>query len=199
MAIDKLIIPLIGGGIGIYAVESGLFDSKPATIKPKSPPTEMGHSGAVTTLARSPSANSINNGILLKPGTGQLDPYGLGQFVTQMESDLTGEFKAKYQMLSSDAKVAGAAILNEKLKLNPPLSGKEDYKALSARVGGAVGGAAAGAVCAYFSAGAAAPLCAMGGAYLGTKLGPVVAEYTTKSVKAIGNTLESGIKKLKFW
>jgi hypothetical protein len=200
--IDKMILPLVGGGVAIYAVSTGMIGG-PAVVKAKAPPNEMGAPLAVVNTNKMTRINSTNNGVLAKPGTGLLDPYGLDQFVSQMGSDLTAGLKQKYDMLSSDARKQGAAILNDKLKLNPPLTGNEGYKEVSARVGATAGGAAGAAVCGAVSFGSAAPLCAIGGAYIGQTLAPVVAEYTKKAttatVKAVASTAKKVYNKLKFW
>lgn len=73
--------------------------------------------------------------------------------------------KENVDKLSPAAKKAGAAKLNEALKLNPPLTGNESYEQIAKVVGSSAGAAA----CAAVGAGLASPLCAMAGAYLGVK------------------------------
>lgn len=81
--------------------------------------------------------------------------------------------QAAYDNMSDDAKRAGAAAMNDALDLDPPLKGDESWDEI-AQVAGAAAGTAA---CAATGLGAAAaPLCAMAGAYLGTKLEELISK-----------------------
>jgi|SRR5215213_2831208 len=194
-----IIVPLVGGGIAFYAISKSGDGPAPVKQTPIAPPTEMGQHGAVVNTKVLPKTNSTGWGIFHKPGTGLLDAIGIDQFKTQMDTELTAMAKQKFDQLSESAKKEGAAVLNEKLKINPPLTGKESFKEASSKIGAAAGGAAGAAACAATGLGATvSPLCGIAGAYLGGKYGPAVAEYTKKAVKAavikpikkVGSTLK---------
>lgn len=70
------------------------------------------------------------------------------------------------------AKAQAAETLNKELKLDPPLTGHEDWKTVGAVAGGAVGGIVGG----YFGGPLGAKLGALVGAYLGTKLADLLAK-----------------------
>lgn len=71
-----------------------------------------------------------------------------------------------YNDANEVAKAKAADALNKELKLDPPLTGHEDWKTVSAVVGGATGGAIGGAIGGPLGA----KLGALAGAYLGVKL-----------------------------
>jgi hypothetical protein len=204
---EKLLIPLAAGGVALYYVTKGDDEATAAgntNAITKQPATDWGLPAAVVKTGKLPKVNTANNsGLFNKPATGMLDSIGLKQYADQMETELIAGAKEKFDQLSSDAKKTGAAILNDELKLNPPLKGDESFKEVSARVGAVAGGAAGAAACGAVSFGAAAPLCGIAGAYLGQKLGPVVGKYAKKAVlkpaKAVGKAAKKVYKKLKFW
>lgn len=70
------------------------------------------------------------------------------------------------------AKAKAADALNKDLKLDPPLTGHEDWETVAAVVGGATGGAIGGAIGGPIGA----KLGALCGAYLGTKLEDLIAK-----------------------
>jgi hypothetical protein len=70
------------------------------------------------------------------------------------------------------AHAQAAETLNKELKLDPPLTGHEDWKTVGAVAGGAVGGV----VGAYFGGPLGAKIGALVGAYLGTKLADLLAK-----------------------
>lgn len=70
------------------------------------------------------------------------------------------------------AKAKAAEYLNKELKLDPPLTGHEDWKAVGAVVGGVAGGAIGG----YLGGPLGAKLGSLVGAYLGTKLADLLAK-----------------------
>ncbi len=77
--------------------------------------------------------------------------------------------------MSDVAKVEAAEILNRELKLDPPLTGHEDWDETARRAGKATGATVGAAACvASGYAAAAAPICGLVGAYLGEKLGPLL-------------------------
>jgi hypothetical protein len=77
---------------------------------------------------------------------------------------------AAYNNMDDEARRRGAAIANEELKLDPPLTGKESWEDMSRIVGGAVGAAALG----WIPGGAA--LGAIAGAWLGVKLEDLISK-----------------------
>ncbi len=81
--------------------------------------------------------------------------------------------KKAYDDADDVARSKAAETLNGELKLNPKLTGNEDWKTISAVVGGATGAAAGVALC--------GPVCgkvgALCGAYLGAKIHELVAKY----------------------
>lgn len=83
------------------------------------------------------------------------------------------EAKKRYDAMASAAKKKGAAILNEKLHLSPPLEGDESWDDLGKRIGAAAGAAA----CVAAGAGVATPLCSIVGAYFGEKLGDFLEKH----------------------
>jgi len=205
---EKLLIPMAAGGLAFYYVtrdgEEASLSPTTGTAAPVQPPNEMGQPLAVVKTQKWHSPNSANSGIMNKPGTGILDSTGLRLFVDQRAQELEQGLRDKYDELASEAKKKGAEVLNETLKLNPPLKGNESYKQVSSRVGAVAGGAAGAAVCSATGVGAAAaPLCGIAGAYLGQKVAPVVAEYTKKAVKTAiikpAKKVGKALKKLKFW
>jgi hypothetical protein len=68
------------------------------------------------------------------------------------------------------AKGKAADALNEGLKLDPPLTGHEDWKVVASVVGGATGGAIGG----YIGGPWGAKIGALAGAYLGVKLADLI-------------------------
>ncbi len=88
-------------------------------------------------------------------------------------------FKAQAQKNFEDmdavARAEAAEYLNKELKLDPPLTGHEDWDETAARTGKAAGAVVGAAACAATGYGAAvAPICGLVGAYLGEKLGPLL-------------------------
>jgi hypothetical protein len=73
-----------------------------------------------------------------------------------------------YGQMSAAAKAKAADELNQKLNLDPPLRGNEDWQTIARAAGGAIGGVACNAIPGIGTA--ATPLCAMAGSYLGVQL-----------------------------
>lgn len=80
--------------------------------------------------------------------------------------------KKTYDDANEVAKAKAADALNKELKLDPPLTGHEDWATVSSVVGGATGGAIGGAIGGPLGA----KLGALAGAYLGVKLADLVAK-----------------------
>ncbi len=101
-------------------------------------------------------------------GWGYTDSQVSGDPALQQKLDaLEAAAKKAFNDANEVAKAKAAEYLNKELKLDPPLTGHEDWEAVSAVVAGAAGAAAGTALC--------GPVCgklgAMAGAYLGTEIG----------------------------
>jgi hypothetical protein len=84
-----------------------------------------------------------------------------------------------YNDANEVAKAKAAEALNKDLKLDPPLTGHEDWKTVSAVVGGATGGAIGAAIGGPIGA----KIGALAGAYLGVKLEDLI-EKNLDEIKA---------------
>jgi hypothetical protein len=91
--------------------------------------------------------------------------------------------KKAYEDANEVAKAKAAETLNKELKLDPPLNGHEDWKTISAVVGGATGGAIGGAIGGPIGA----KLGALCGAYLGVKLEELISKNLDEIEAWIGD------------
>lgn len=125
-------------------------------------------------------------------GTNRASIARVDQRYTVWSSDLNidPELRAKFDQIEAAAekayndanevaKAQAADALNKELKLDPPLTGHEDWKTVSAVVGGATGGAVGGAIGGPIGA----KLGALAGAYLGVKLEELI-EKNLDEIKA---------------
>lgn len=144
----------------------------------------MGGTRAGTVTTRDRAISSISSiGFDTTPALpyAQLVTSAWGVTLSQVNSDpvlqqkldqVEALAKKTYEDANAVAKAAAADKLNKELKLDPPLTGHEDWKTVCAVVAAAAGAAAGGALC--------GPICAkvgaLCGAYLGAKLGDLLAK-----------------------
>jgi len=170
-------------------------------LKPKGQPTPP-TSAPGYTVASYPSAplrNSVGvnlNGFLNQSPVG---PQGNGYLIASVPSDIQATWyptidpalKAKldavqaaaqkaYNDANEVAKAAAADKLNKDLKLDPPLTGHEDWKTISSVVGGAAGAAVGAAI----------------GGPLGAKIGALCGAYLGVKIEEL---LEKDLGKIKEW
>lgn len=111
----------------------------------------------------------------------------------QLIDKATKDIKAKFDKLSSSEKKKGADALNKLIKPNPGLTGDEDFKAASKKIGAALGTAAGGAACGP----PCASLGAIAGAYLGDKLGDYIKEKWADIESWAADAAKNAGKKIK--
>lgn len=110
--------------------------------------------------------------------------------LTQEQLDVIATYgKAAYDNMSADAKTAAAKALSKELKLDPPLTGDEDWDAIAKIAGGAAGAAA-------FSW---APGGVVWGPIVGAYFGVKIEEFFNKSGDEIKNWFRSRWSDIDGW
>jgi hypothetical protein len=97
--------------------------------------------------------------------------------------------KAAYDSLSADAKKKGAAEMSKLLKLDPPLTGDEDWETIAKIAGGAAGVAAFGWL----------PGGAVWGPIVGSYLGIKLEELLSKDAEEIKEWFQSRWSDIESW
>jgi hypothetical protein len=179
------LVPIVIGGVTYVAVTSG--DGETGVIAPGPTNYKAPTPGATVNQSMSPplsvgggakvGSSRQTKGGALKQLNSSLAPiaiavhtaqpsYGTAQnpdpaYQAKLDA-LVAQAKAKFESMAAKERVDAAAKLNKDLKIDPPLTGKEDWQETSRRVsqaGGAILGSMVGG-----------PVGALVGAYLGGKI-----------------------------
>lgn len=135
-------------------------------------------SGALAGIKQSLSATALGT----KPtgvATSWDSPMNIDPELKKKLDEVEAYAQKAFNDANEVAKAKAAVALNEGLKLDPPLTGHEDWKTVASVVGGATGGAIGG----YIGGPWGAKIGALAGAYLGVKLADLI-DKNWEEVKA---------------
>lgn len=121
---------------------------------------------AVIQLGASTLSNALGIGAATQKTSAWQSPANYDPELQKKFDLIEAAAKKNFEDANEVAKAKAAETLNKELKLDPPLTGHEDWKTVSAVVGGATGGAVGAAIAGPIGA----KLGALVGAYLGVKL-----------------------------
>jgi hypothetical protein len=178
-------IPVVVIGGVAYALTQMAPDGAAPPSRPPPPPTGGTYPGSTvgdlpkhlpagttkvitfsgSALARIKGAQVASQNPLMKSTTWAAD-VNIDPELQRKFDLIEAAVKKQFDNANEVAKAQAAETLNKELKLDPPLTGHEDWKTVAAVAGGAAGGALGAAIGGPIGA----KLGALAGAYLGVKL-----------------------------
>lgn len=152
------------------------LDQQLAGVKTAPPPPSgtVKATGSLTSKLRMVNAVSVNP---LGPKGNWTShnemPANIDPELTKKLAELERYAEQQFNNMDEVARGKAADYLNKELKLDPPLTGHEDWHTVAAVAGGAAGAAAGTALC--------GPLCGKVGAMVGAYLGGKIEDYIEKN------------------